>query len=114
METKIFMATSMNGYIANENLGEDFLSHDNWNTFEELLEEYGHVIYGRTTYEQVQSWGQEYIDTFKGKIVIVISHKDIENKPENVVVCKGPIEALQLLKEKGFGKVLLSRWFSNK
>lgn len=108
METNMFMAVSINGYIADENLSEDFLSEQNWNTFSEMLEEYGHVIYGRTTYENVSTWDNEHLKVFKDKIIIVISNRDLENKPDNVFVCKGPFEAIELLKEKGYAKALVS------
>ena len=36
MKVILYMAMSLNGYIARENGDEDFLSHENWNTFCEL------------------------------------------------------------------------------
>ena len=60
-EVVVEMACSVNGMIAASDGSEDFLSYRGWEIMLEFLKKYDCLVWGRTTFESVVSWGQEYI-----------------------------------------------------
>ena len=73
MKVILYMTISANGIIARENNEEDFLSHENWNTFVELAHKTGCMIWGKKTHEVVKTWGKEYQAEIKDVRKIVVS-----------------------------------------
>ena len=59
----IEMACSINGLIATEDGNEDFLSDRGWKIMLELLKEYDVLIWGRKTWDNIISWGDEYLNS---------------------------------------------------
>lgn len=76
----IEMACSINGLIATEDGNEDFLSERGWKIMLEFLEEYDVLIWGRKTWENIISWGEEYLKDLKDLNIIILSSKNIETK----------------------------------
>lgn len=108
MKVILYMAISLNGIIARENNEEDFLSHDNWNTFVKLAHKTACMIWGRKTHEVVKSWGKKYLDDIRDvKKVIVSSDKDFELE-EGYLRAFSPQDALDKLQKEGFREVILS------
>ncbi|MBD3362333.1 hypothetical protein GF362_01280 [Candidatus Dojkabacteria bacterium] len=108
MKTTLFMAVSVNGYVADTDGGEDFLSHENWLTMKSFLKEYGNMIWGRKTYEAVQGWGSKYMDDLVNIDLVVLS-KDMKNPTkDNVTYSESPAEALRVLRAKNYEKAFLS------
>ena len=67
----IEMACSINGLIATEDGNEDFLSQRGWEIMLEFLKEYDVLIWGRTTWESIISWGEEYLNDLKNINIVI-------------------------------------------
>lgn len=83
MKVILYMAMSVNGIIAHDNEGQDFLSSENWDTLRKLAKKYKTIVVGRKTYEIVRGWGPEYnFDEFKGvKKFILTTNKGYKADP---------------------------------
>jgi len=108
MKVILFMAMSVNGYIARENGDEYFLSHKNWETFCGLSKECGCFAYGRKTYEAVQKWGKKYLDSLEGIEKTIISRNKDFQAGKDYIVANSPADAVSKLKAKGYEKILLA------
>lgn len=109
MRVTLFMAVSVNGMIATEGGGEDFLSDENWKTFASLVEEFGNFIVGSRTYEAVSKWGENYsLDDFPNAKKIVVSDSQKYKLKDGYQLAGSPKHALDLLTDAGFGKGLLA------
>lgn len=73
MEVTIEMAASINGLIATEEGNEDFLSDRNYQIMLDFLKEYDCLVLGNKTFQNVISWGEDYIDDLKNITVIIFS-----------------------------------------
>ena len=100
MKVTLYMAMSLNGYIAEENGSEDFLSHKNWEKFCSLAKEYGNFIVGRKTYEAVKNWNEGFgFDDLKGIQKIIISQDESYKLDEGYILATSPKDALEKLKD---------------
>ena len=90
-----------NGYIAKEN-GETPWSVEEWKSFSEKVKEFKNLVIGRKTFE-IMKKGNEFQKIAK-PFIVIISHKK-ENDSHFV---SSPQEAIDLLKEKGFSKILVA------
>lgn len=82
------MACSINGLIATEDGNEDFLSFRGWEIMLKFLKEYDVLIWGRKTWENILSWGNEYLNDLKNINIIILSKRDEqENEFPNVTYC---------------------------
>lgn len=108
MEVTMYMAISANGFIARESGEEDFLSHENWERFCVLANEYKNFIVGRKTYEAVQRWKDGYsFDDLKVDKVVVSADGSYD-LADAYTLATSPQDALEKLKEKGFERVLVT------
>ena len=108
MKIILSAAISVNGYIADENGSEDFLSHENWIAFTKLAKKTGNFIYGRKTYEAVKSWEKDYLTDLKDVVKLVISANK-KLKPEwDFQRVDSPEEAIALLRNKGYEEILVT------
>lgn len=103
MHTTLFMAMSVNGFIARENGEEDFISNAHWADYVKLCHEHGNVIIGRKTYEAIKGWDDDIgFDDLIGVTKIILSNDvNMEVGPEFVVL-SSPEEAMHFLAESGF------------
>ena len=108
MKTTLFMAVSANGFVARRDGDEDFLPHDGWLKMLEFAKKYGHFIWGRKTYEAVQSWGGDFMKDIENIPTIIVSNGKKSSYPENVAVCSSPIEAMSIVERMGQKKAFLS------
>lgn len=108
MANKVFIATSLDGYIADENGGIDWLTnfpgpknHDGG--FAKFISGIDAIVMGRNTYEKVLSFGIEWPYTKK---VFVLTHtlKNVDPSLETKVeLVNGDLRALvQNLNAQGF------------
>ena len=105
----IEMACSANGYIATLDNNEDFLSNRNYQIMLEFLKEYDCLVWGRKTFENVSTWGENYIDDLKDTKVIVLSTtRQNTNKYPNVYYCSSIDKCLELCEEMNLNKILVS------
>ena len=72
----IEMACSINGIIAREDGEEDFLSERGWEIMLEFLKEYDVLIWGRKTWDNILSWGKEYLEALKDINIIILSNSE--------------------------------------
>ncbi len=105
----IEMACSINGLIAAEDGNEDFLSYRGWKIMLEFLKEYDVLIWGRKTWDNIISWGEEYLDDLKDINLIVLSSKN-ETKSQfpNVRYCNSIDDCLETCKKLNYNKLLIS------
>ena len=109
MKVTLFMAMSLNGIIARKNGDEDFLSHDNWNSFSELVKSFQNFIIGRKTFEAVKKWNDGYnFDDFKDAVKVVVSSDQNYKLDDGHRLASNPKEALEILKENEFNNVLIT------
>lgn len=105
----IEMACSINGLIATEDGNEDFLSERGWKIMLEFLEEYDVLIWGRKTWENIISWGEEYLKDLKDLNIIILSSKNIETKKiPNVIYCNSIDEVLKICEKMKYEKLFIS------
>jgi dihydrofolate reductase len=109
LEITIEMACSINGLIAAEDGNEDFLLHRNYEIMLEFLKEYDVLIWGRVTFENVISWGENYLDDLKDTNVIILSKNSIKEVDlPNIHYCNSLEAVLELCKDKGYKKLFIS------
>jgi dihydrofolate reductase len=109
MKVTLFMAMSLNGIIARKNGDEDFLSHDNWNSFSGLVKSFQNFIIGRKTFEAVKQWKEEYnFDDFKDAMKVIVSSDQNYKIDVGYKLASSPKEALEILKENGFNNILIT------
>lgn len=107
MKVTLYMAMSLNGYIAEENGSEDFLSHANWEKFCSLAKECGNFIVGRKTYEAVKNWDEGFgFDDLKGIQKVIISQDPDYKVDEGYTVAISPKDAISKL--QGFESILVT------
>ena len=105
----IEMACSINGLIATEDGNEDFLSYRGWEIMLELLKEYDVLIWGRKTWDNIISWGDEYLKDLKDLNIIILSSKNNKtNRFPNVTYCNSIDECLKVCEKKKYGKLFIS------
>lgn len=84
----MFATITANGFIADFNGNEEIFSDDNWKLFTDLAIKHKNIIWGRKTYETVESWGENYINCFNSIKIFVISNSSIKTNRNNVIICK--------------------------
>lgn len=108
MKVILFMASSLNGIIADKNGNEDFLSHTNWESFSELVKKHGCLIIGRKTYETVLKWPDYSFDDIEAKLKIVVSRKkDLKLVPP-FFVADSPEASIEKAVALNFKSVILA------
>ncbi len=109
MKVILFMAMSANGIIARENNEEDFLSNYGWKVLCELANEHKSFIWGRKTYEIVQTWPKKY---FTSEIVeakkIIISSQPNLSLAAGYELSPSPEAAISKLSSYGFKSTILT------
>jgi len=109
MKTILFMAMSVNGYIARSDGEEDFLSHRNWETFCDTAKDFGCFVIGRKTYEAVQAWGEEYsFDRLKEISKVIVTRDENYQASGEYIIASSPKDAVNKLKKKGIEKILVT------
>ncbi len=108
MKVTVEMACSINGLIATESGNEDFLSDRNYQIMLDFLKEYDCLVWGNTTFQNVVSWGKEYIEDLKDVFVVVFSKEEhISNYP-NVIYVKSILEFKEECKKRNLQKIFVS------
>lgn len=108
MNITIEMASSINGLIAYENGSEDFLLERNYQIMLDFLKNYDCLVWGNTTFKNVMSWGEEYINDLKDTTVIIFSKSNIEYPYSNVFVVNSLEQFYKLCEEKNIKNVFIS------
>lgn len=105
----IEMACFINGIIATEDGKEDFLSYRGWEIMLEFLKEYDVLIWGRKTWDNILSWGENYLNDLKNINIIVLS-KVIKKQKEfsNVTYCNSIQDCLKVCEKMKYEKLFIS------
>ena len=104
MQVILYMATTVNGYIAKEN-DETPWSDAVWDSYYTIVKQFKAIILGRRTYEIMKDVNE--FDKIGNPFTIVVTKEDLARN-SNFAVAKSPKEALEILKEKGFAKALVA------
>jgi len=100
MKVILHNSISLNGKIAGKDGNEDFLSEQLWDDVCSIMNRKGCIIWSKKTFEAVKSWGDDYLDKVKAKIILV------SRKNKN---CCGSIEeAISEARKLGFKEVIIS------
>lgn len=105
MKITLYMAISVDGFIARKNGDSDWVSPVDVKNFEQAIEEHGCIIVGRRTFEQYQ--GDLY--PVKGVTnIVVTSDRSIKSSHPDVSFVSEPVEnILKFIEKKGHTKALL-------
>ena len=92
-QLRIYIAVSLDGFIATVDGGVEWLERFQAFDFgyESFVAEIDAIVMGRTTYEQVRTFGEW---PYPGKSTIVMSSKQIEGLPDNTRVSTRDAEEL--------------------
>ncbi len=103
----LYIATSIDGYIARENGSVDWLPQDAGDFgYSEFLQGIDTVLMGHTTYKQVLSFGVEY--PYAGKRNYVFTHdKTLERDEHAEFVHSNVVPFVKALKVTGFKNIWL-------
>ena len=95
----VYIAMSLDGYIATKNDGVEWLGGDgsdesNFGSFPEFFETIDTVILGYSTYDQIVTVLSPNEWAYKGKQSYVLTHRDIKNDDEEIVFTEQNIKDL--------------------
>lgn len=105
MKITLYMAITIDGFVARKDGDSDWVSELDTAGFEGQIEEKGCIILGSKTYNQYL--GELYPVEGITNIVLSKSDSSIDQTNENVFVADSPENALEIAHQKGFEKVLL-------
>jgi len=107
MKVTLYMAMSINGYIADSNGNEDFLSDHIWTGSLNILKESHVVLWGKKAYENFLKWPGKYLQDVEGiNIFVLTKNKNYEVK-EGFSTTSSPEEFLSHAKIKRYKKVII-------
>ena len=104
MQVILYMAATVNGYIAKEN-DETPWSDAVWDSYYKITKGFKAIILGRRTYEIMKEINE--FEKIGNPFTVVVSKEDFAHD-SNFAIARSPKEALKILEEKGFDKVLIA------
>lgn len=108
MKVILYMATSLNGYIADSEGKEDFFIPGMWQGFVDLLKETKSFIYGRKTYEEVLGWGEEYSKSLAQYHKVVLSKDGHYQVKSGYEVANTPSQAIEIMRKHNLPSTLVT------
>lgn len=101
----LYIAASLDGYIAGENGGIDWLDSeaapdDAGNGYEAFLREIDTIVMGYNTYRQVTEELSPGKWVYAGKKTYVLTHRGIANLPEIQFVCQPAERLIETLRQE--------------
>ena len=107
MKLILYMAMTVNGFVATEEGDTDWVSPEDWDRFKKIAKETGNVIIGRTTYEAMI---EEKTFPLADCLNVVMTREAPPVEPiKNVIFSdKSPEEVLEDLAKQGFESALLA------
>lgn len=104
MKVILYMASTINGYIAKENDDTSWISPEEWNSYASAVKKSGCLVVGHRTYEILTK--QPEFSDLKDIRVVAVGHGDINLVASNHSVARSPKEALEQL--KNYDEVVLA------
>jgi dihydrofolate reductase len=104
MKVILYMAISVDGYVARTNHDTDWVSDTDWSVFSDMVKRSGCIVMGRKTYEVS---GDDFPYNCKLNIVLT-SQKKLHQANKNISITdKNPKDVIKFAKDKGFNKLLI-------
>ena len=104
MQVILYMATTVNRYIAKEN-NETPWSDEEWQSFSKFVKEIKNIVIGKNTYEIMKK--SDEFSKIGNPFTVVVSKEDFAHN-SNFAIAKSLKKALKILKEKKFAKALVA------
>lgn len=109
MKVILYMATTINGFIAKENDDTSWVTKNEWTSFSGMIRKNGNMIIGKRTYE-VMIENDEFNRSNLNKIKTIVLTNDASLKihnPEFVSIATSPQEAISILQRQGFETIMV-------
>ena len=104
MKVILYMATSIDGFIAKKDGDSDWVSETDTINFEKKVAETGCIVVGNKTFKQYK--GEIYpIENVTN--IILTSNSTLRSDNDDIVYVQSPADALNVASERGHDKVLL-------
>jgi len=100
MKTILYMAMSLDGYIAND-INETPWSDEEWESYKKIVAQCKNLIIGRKTYELMKK-SNEFEKINNPLTIIVTSDKNLKDDSSRFIFVDSPQHARKVLQEKGF------------
>jgi len=97
MKVILYMATTINGYIAKLDDDTSFISDKEWNSYSLMVRNAGCLIVGHRTYNILTK--QTGFSEFGDVKIVILSHKKFKTLSPNHFVANSPKESLVILKD---------------
>ncbi len=107
MKVILYMAITINGFIAKENDDTDFVSEIEWDSFRKMVKSVGNIIIGSRAYEIMRD-GKEFENLKNIRIIIVSNNTNFKTIADNHLLAHNPQNALAILKKEKFDKALVA------
>ena len=104
MKVILYMATTVNGYIAKENNETPWFDEE-WQSFSKFVKETKNIIIGKNTYDIMKK--SDEFSKIGNPFTVVVSKEDFAHN-SNFAIVKSPKDALKILKEKRFAKAIIA------
>lgn len=109
MKVILYMAITINGFIAKENDDVSWVSETSWESYSGMIKKTGNMIVGRRTYEMMLK-DDEFNKSNLNEIKTVVLTNDAllqVHNPQFIFTAKSPREALDILLGQGFETILV-------
>jgi len=104
MKVILYMAISIDGFIAKKDENTKWVCDTDWGIFSKMVKDIGCIVMGRRTFEVS---GKDFPYDCELNIVAT-SKKSLKSESKNVIFTnKKPAGIIKLAKDKGFDKVLI-------
>ena len=97
MKVILYMAATVNGFIAKENDDTSWISTEEWSSYSAMVRKAGNVIIGHRTYDIITK--QPEFSEFKDVKVIIVANQNFTTLRPTHIVVRSPAEALEKLND---------------
>ena len=105
MKTILYMAQSLNGYIAKDNGDSSWVGSADLKRFKVMTQQAGNVVMGRNTYEYLQTGGDFPLP---GRLNVVMTRELKESDTDQILFTnKSPAEVLEYLRGQKFTEAMV-------
>jgi len=107
MKVILYMAITINGFIAKENDDTSFVSEIEWDSFRNMIKNTGNMIIGSRTYEIMRdSEGFKNLENIR--VLVVSENANFKTIANSHSVAQSPKDALTILEKEAFNKALVA------
>ena len=104
MKIILYMATTINGFIAKDNDDTSWISKEEWDSYSAIVRKAGNVIIGHRTYDIITK--QPEFSEFKDVKVVIVSNQNFTTLSPNHIIVHSPKEAIAVLQD--FAEVIVA------